>query len=560
MMTFSPDPQIAEQQMHAIIYYLTAFSYIDADFDVAEKQYIRDHVRKLVEQRAHDATGGDTTGLQDVISRWTKHFHEVLDQTDHQIQALFTESVADGEDTRQFVLAKLKLRCFELFKRFDDKGRSNLLAAVDDLMFADGVVHPNEEQFRRELYRLLLEPIEIDDSEIIEEVQTGGIVIGGLKTLTPAQSDHPFFRGFEYPYAKDPDTFARQAQADMQLIAKVMDTLAAQRKKGEGRLAAAGRFSAIPAGDRFLDGHVYVRKPDPDKRYELLVLGDLHGCYSCLKAALLQADFFTKVQAHLGDPENHPEMNLVLLGDYIDRGHYSYNGILRTVMQLLVTVPDYVYMLRGNHEYYVEINGRVLAPVRPCEAMSEIADIAPTEVFATYMRLFESLPTSLVFDTTLFVHAGIPREDTIAERFQGIHSLNDPEIRFQMLWSDPSEADLVPLELQKANARFPFGKKQFKHFMARLGLHTLIRGHERIIEGFRRSYDDPEAALLSLFSAGGATNEDLPATSNYREVTPMALTIKHEKGISELNPFLIDYARYNNPEYNAFFRDALSAR
>src|SRR4029079_3745430 len=137
---------------------------------------------------------------------------------------------------------------------------------------------------------------------------------------------------------------------------------------------------------------------------------------------------------------------------------------------------------------------------------NEIAGLAKTEVLATFMRLFEALPNMLVFDKTLFVHAGIPREDTLAARFTALASLNDPDIRFQMLWSDPSEADFVPLELQKANARFPFGKKQLKSFLSRLGATTLVRGHERVAEGFRLVYDDPDARLITLFSAGGKTN------------------------------------------------------
>ena len=87
----------------------------------------------------------------------------------------------------------------------------------------------------------------------------------------------------------------------------------------------------------------------------------------------------------------------------------------------------------------------------------------------------------------------------------------------------------------------------------------MIRGHERVVEGFRTIYDDPDATLLSLFSAGGATNDDLPASSNYREVTPMALTIRHKDGISQLTPFVIDYERYNDPKYNAFFREHVAA-
>jgi hypothetical protein len=333
----------------------------------------------------------------------------------------------------------------------------------------------------------------------------------------------------------------------------------AQREDGIGKLGTAVDVGTLPEGARFLDGRVYVHRPLPGKRHELLVIGDLHGCYSNLKAALLQADFFGKVQAFKDDPVNNPEMTLVLLGDYIDRGRFSYNGVLRTAMQLFLAVPEHVYLLRGNHEYYIEHKGKVLAPVRPCEAMSEIADIAPTEVFTKYMRLFEMLPTSLLFDRTMFVHAGIPREDTIAEKVTKLASLNDPEVRFQMLWSDPSDADTIPLDLQTANARFPFGRKQFKSFLAKFGLRTLIRGHECILEGFRTVYDDPEATLITLFSSGGATNEDLPPDASYRAVKPMALTIKHTDGFSELTPFEIDYARFNDPRYNAFFRQALGA-
>jgi len=558
MITFDTDPKLAEQQMQAVIFYLTAFGYIDGDFDGSEKRYVRDYVGKLVIQRARATVGDKLDAHYDDIERWIEHFHEVIDETDRHIQTLFTESVADGESTSQFVTAKLKLRCFELFRRFDDRTRSELLATVDELMFADGTAHPSETLFRRELYRLLLEPVQLDDHEL-DEVEAGSTIIGAATKLVPSRADHPFFKDFEYPYAKDKETFAVQAKADMELIERVIATLDGQRAQGKGKLATAADFAEMADGSRFLDGHVYVNKPAPGKRHELLVIGDLHGCYSCLKAALMQADFFAKVEAFRSDPEKNPEMSLVLLGDYIDRGRFSYNGVLRTAMQLFVALPDHVYMLRGNHEYYVEINGKVMAPVRPCEAMNEIKEIAPTEVFGKYMRLFDALPGALVFDRTLFVHAGIPRDDTIAAKFHGLPSLNDPEIRFQMLWSDPSDADTIPEELQKANARFPFGRKQLKSFLGRLGLRTLIRGHERVTEGFKQVYSDPEATLITLFSAGGRTNEDLPPDASYREVTPMALTIKYADGLSELSPFPIDYARFNDPRYNAFFSEAIAA-
>jgi Calcineurin-like phosphoesterase len=557
MIRFSTDPAIADSQMNAIIYYLTAFGYIDGEFDAAEKLFIRRHVKKLVEERARDALGADLEQSRDVIERWTEHFYEAIDLVDDQIQAHFTESVAEGEDPARFLQAKLKLRCFELFRGFDEDNRAQLLGVVDELMYADGVVHPSEQQFRDELFALLAAPIELDDGDVVS-IEEGSMVIAAAATLTPREIDHPFLKRSEYDYASDPAVFAQQARDDLDLIERFRAKLEEQRRAGAGRLDGKKDFTAFAGESPFLDGHVYVFPPPAGEEVELLVVGDLHGCYSCLKAALMQADFFGKVTAFRNDPKAHPRPLLVFLGDYIDRGKFSYNGILRTVMQLFLAVPEHVFVLRGNHEYYVELNGRVLAPVRPAEAMTSMATMAPNEIFGEYMRLFEAMPNTLIFDRMLFVHAGIPREDTLAEKFTGIASLNDPDLRFQMLWSDPSEADVIPLELQKASARFPFGKRQFKSFMAKLGLTTLIRGHERVVEGFRAIYDDPDGRLLSVFSAGGATNHDLPLSSNYREVTPMALTIRHKDGASQLTPFILDYERYNDPQHNAFFRDRLA--
>jgi hypothetical protein len=554
--TFSHDPRVAEEQMHAVIFYLTTFGYVDGDFDVAERAFIRDYVGKLVERRARDA-GLDDAARADVVPRLVAHFDEVLAGIDDEIKALFTESVAEGEDHARFVIAKLKLRCFEIFTRLDEENRAGLLAVVDELMLADGKVHPSEAAFRDELHRLLHEPIPVDDADI-EDVPEGAVVMGEAQALAPREQDHPFLRSAEWPFARDADTFRAQAETDLALVRTVMHLLDKQRERGKGRLAGAQSLAGFAGQEPFLDGHVHVLPPKPGKDYELLVLGDLHGCYSCLKAALMQADFFAKVQAHHDDPARHPEMKLIFLGDYIDRGRFSYAGVLRAAMQLFVVAPESVVLLRGNHEYYVELNGRTLAPVRPAEAYTSIAGVAPSAMLQAYRRLFECLPNMFFFDRTMFVHAGIPRDATIAERWKDLTSLNDPEIRFQMLWSDPSEADAIPDALQQENARFPFGRKQFRAFMSKLGATTMIRGHERVVSGLKEVYDAPEARLITLFSAGGARNADLPESSNYREVTPMALTIKHQGGVTQLAPFVIDYERYNDPQYNSFFRESPS--
>jgi hypothetical protein len=221
-------------------------------------------------------------------------------------------------------------------------------------------------------------------------------------------------------------------------------------------------------------------------------------------------------------------------------------------MQLFLAAPEHVFPLRGNHEYYIEYRGRIYGGVKPAEAINTLAAHMPGEVFAAYMKMFEELPNILFFDDLMFVHAGIPRDADIKAKVTGLASLNEPELRFQMLWSDPSTADYIPDDLQAQNARFPFGRRQFEAFMNRIGCSMMVRGHEKVDAGFRPMYGD-QISLISLFSAGGSDNEDLPRDSSYRTVTPMAATIRIDGGAAQITPWLIDYRRYNDPRLNRFF-------
>lgn len=551
MLTFSRDPDLAEQQMNAIIFYLVAFGYIDGDFDRSEKTFVRDYIRRLVEARARDAMPEGSAVDTEIVERFVTHFHEVFEETDRYVRGLFNEPVANEEKVEEFVYAKLKLRSYEIFRSFDADNQQALLASIDELIHADGQVHPAEARFQGELRALLDAEIPLAIEEI--EVLDSDLEISAPSRLSPRSENHPFFRNFEQHYSSDPVKIRQQAESDHQLIVRTMQQLELQRGAGAGKLDGKKDVGELAGEAPFLDRHVYVHPVDPAKSYELVVLGDLHGCYSCLKAALMQSDFFAKVEAHRLDPASHPDVKLVLLGDYIDRGRFSYNGVLRTVLQLYLAAPDHVYVLRGNHEYYLEYRGRIYGGVRPAEAINSLVGYMPDEMFEAYRSLFESLPNLLLFGRTMFVHAGIPRDASLRERYRDLSSLNDPELRFEMLWSDPSSADYVPDELQAQNARFPFGQAQFERFMARIGCTTLVRGHERIDEGFRSLYDDGSARLLNLFSAGGANNEDLPADSSYREVTPMALTIRVGPEGTHVTPWPIEYERFNDPERNAFF-------
>jgi hypothetical protein len=553
MVSFSSDARAAEVEMRTILFVLVAFAHIDGSVHEAERGFIHDTIDRIVEQRAQESYAHDASARANVVPQWKAYFYHAVAGIEYDIQCDFTESVSAGETAYQFVYARLKLRCFELLERLEPTNRLAVLAMVDQLMHADGVVHPAERRFRDELFALLE-----DDPTRVSQAGPRSlhapIVVEDPAPRPARLTDHPFLSSFEQPYVFDPATFQRQAGADIEIMRRVEVLLAEQRVRGHGRLNAALRFDEFDGQDPFIDRFVVVHPPRRGVTYELIVLGDLHGCYSCLKAAVLQADFLSKLESYRADPEHVPYPLLVFLGDYIDRGHHSYDGVLRTVLRLFLAAPEHVVVLRGNHEHYMERNGRLQSPVMPAEGIESIAAIAPRELLLSQMRLFDALPSMLIFDKLLFVHAGIPREDTAADKLKNLGALNDADIRLQMAWSDPSEADYVPLGLQRQSTRFPFGKMQFRTFMARIGCSMLVRGHERVVEGVRRVYGEGSAQLLSVFSSGGAGNVDLPETSNYREVTPMALAIRHEEGATRVTPFPLAYELWNDPAHNGLLR------
>jgi hypothetical protein len=232
---------------------------------------------------------------------------------------------------------------------------------------------------------------------------------------------------------------------------------------------------------------------------------------------------------------------------------------MRLALDLFVNAPEHVVLLRGNHEIFVEYQGAIHSAVRPAESIDALRPIAPPSALEGYMHLFEILPCVVLFGRLLLVHGGVPRDATIRERIHDLTGLNDPQVLFQMLWSDPSSVDVIPRTLQDGSYRFAFGRLQCQGFLRRLGCHTLIRGHDKVDEGFRRSYDDPGVLALTLFSAGGAENRDLPASSAYRTVRPKALTIRSPGGLDAqiaIESWPIDWAPYNSPALNGFYREA----
>ncbi len=262
------------------------------------------------------------------------------------------------------------------------------MATVDELIHADGTVHPAEAKFRAELADLLNEQLGV---ELLDDEQPRPFAVATPQTMATKAEDHPFFAQFEQHYSADRAALVRQVESDRTLMDRVIAIWDQQRALGRNKLKGKTNVNQFAAGSEFLDGHVQVLAPEAGKEYELTIIGDLHGCYSCLKAVLTQTDVLRKIAEYERKPDSTVCPKLVLLGDYIDRGMFSYQGVLRSVLQLFSKHPEHVVVLRGNHEYYVEHQGKVYGAVRPSEAMSTLKPHFSDEVFQHYIRLFESM-------------------------------------------------------------------------------------------------------------------------------------------------------------------------
>jgi len=528
----------------AVIDLLLTIGYIDGGLHQDEEAFIRRYAERLINHVANSPE--DLPG-------WRQHVEGAYTSLRSEIEALASEVVASSDNT--FVRTRLKVRAVSLFRSFppaDQKVALELLTAVTQ---TDGVLSPEEQELHNELFTHFHAPpaIPVPAQQRASIPSSHVMRLDAPRSMKLGSKSHPLLDVIEERYHPDPVARHAQLGRDYDLIFQAIMVWERQRARGNGRLAGVTDIDQLAPGSRFLDDRVYVQRPDTP--VELVVLGDLHGSYSTFKAALLQSKFIERAEAHQQDPTKHPEVKLVLLGDYIDRGRWGFEGVTRAALQLLVRFPEHVVMLRGNHELLMRMGPGIVSMVQPAEATPMLAEVAPLEILEAYKHLFDAMPSAFIFDRTLFAHAGIPRDDTISDRFRDFSSLSDPVVRFEMMWSDPAQTDVVPIALQRQTPRFNFGHEQFRTFMERLGCHTMIRGHEQVDAGFTTTFKLSNHRLYTLFSCGGKENSDLPTESRYRNVTPMALTIYAEPGGSSTAlPWPIDYGPFISSKHNGLYR------
>jgi hypothetical protein len=533
-----------DTQVFAIADLLLTIGYIDGQLHPGEADFIRGYVERVIEH-----VGRGTGGADRIRARVDTTYARL----EAEIGAMGAEVVAAGDS--DFTKTRLKVRALSLFRTFSPTDQKIALELLDAVIRTDGVITQQEQDLYAELVKYFHAAPSVPAPSVLPALHSTQPTLPTLhapQRLPLEATSHPLLEAVEHGYSNDPTTLRAQLHADYDLVFQAINVWERQRARGNGRLVGVTDIEQLPLATRVLDERVYVMRPN--RLTELVVLGDLHGCYACLKAALLQSRFIERAVLAQQDPMNHPDVKLVLLGDYIDRGRFGFEGVLRAALQLLARLPEHVIMLRGNHEFFVRHGQNIVSAVNPAEALPALAQRAPIDLLEAYRHLFEHMPTSLVFDRMLFVHGSIPRDDTSADRIRDLSGLNDPVVRFEMMWGDPVATDHVPVELQRQTPRFSFGAQQLSQFLARVGCHTLIRGHEQVDTGFMTNFDLGHCRMHTVFSAGGRDNSDLPAESRYRGVVPMALTVRHSGTSIELIPWEIDYARLCGPEHNGLYR------
>ncbi len=134
-----------------------------------------------------------------------------------------------------------------------------------------------------------------------------------------------------------------------------------------------------------------------------IIIGDIHGCYN----------EFLSLLKKVGYKKNKDQ--LILLGDLMDRGPYSYE-VLQWVIRWKKQNPDSFFLVRGNHEQMIveqagEIDTRLIWRV-----------VGKTQTIRSFRRhkdrmeryipwIINKMPIYHVEDTFRCVHAAIAEED-----------------------------------------------------------------------------------------------------------------------------------------------------
>ncbi|EDW74905.2 uncharacterized protein Dwil_GK15650 [Drosophila willistoni] len=209
------------------------------------------------------------------------------------------------------------------------------------------------------------------------------------------------------------------------------------------------------------------------------VLGDLHGQYSDLLRYFETA----------GHP---PAKSYLLLGDYVDRGKHSVET-LTLLLAYKVKYPEYVYLLRGNHES-ASIN-QFYGFYDECKRRFTV------RLWKHFVDTYNCMPVAAIIDSKIFCcHGGL---SPMLHELSDIRKISRPvEVKSNgllcdLLWSDP-DPTANGWGKNSRGVSFTFGVDIVVQFLARFKFDLICRAHQVVEDGYEFF---AKRQLITVFSA-----------------------------------------------------------
>ena len=178
------------------------------------------------------------------------------------------------------------------------------------------------------------------------------------------------------------------------------------------------------------------------------------------------------------------------MGDYVDRG---YNGVevLELLLALKIKYPDYITLLRGNHEsrqicfaygFYEEITRKY----------------GNANAWEYFTDLFDYLPLAALVEGKIFcVHGGLsPYVSTIDQIRLINRKMEIPRegVFCDLMWSDPDDIETWIISCRGAG--WIYGWKVVDEFTHINGLDLICRAHQLVMEGFKYWFKNKNLATV----------------------------------------------------------------
>jgi protein phosphatase len=196
------------------------------------------------------------------------------------------------------------------------------------------------------------------------------------------------------------------------------------------------------------------------------VIGDLHGNFHDL----------LRILASMGDWRLNP---IVFLGDYVDRGCYSFDVII-LLFTLKCTFPEKIHLLRGNHEF----SALNCTYGFKDEAISRFGS---EDLWTLANDVFNYMPFCAILGKQIVcVHGGIGPKAKSVDRIVRIevpvecHQLDD--IISEVVWSDPLDS-IEDFVVNERGSGVQFGPLATNQFLKASGCRKIFRGHQCVKHG-----------------------------------------------------------------------------